>query len=367
MSLSLHKPILLLGAGSFAVAVAESLLAAGFDLVGFVDSYSRKQSECGLPVMSWPEACNLKDRQGIQLACAVFNREYPFSEIVEMAALHGFSQVLMPWDYYPRLAERLGWRYWLAPDQVDPFLIDPEATQSVSMLLNDDESREILRRTLAFRRGGDLAFSSYRSKEDQYFNDISLQSMPGRRISTYVDVGAFNGDTLKRLLETGSVDRAILFEPDRDNLEKLKQGCHEILCSYPRLDLQIMPLAASDQNAFCQASGAGESVSLHLAGSVQESQRAVHLVRLDDLYPSMIVDFVKIDAEGHDRECLQGMAQLIRRSQPVIAVSVYHRHDDIDVIPRLIRDILVDCAYNFYLRQHMYNSFDCVLYAVPVR
>ena len=103
---------------------------------------------------------------------------------------------------------------------------------------------------------------------------------------------------------------------------------------------------------------------MHNAAGVSDA-RLIHVVRGDDLFPFEKVDFIKIDAEGTDLDALLGMAGLIRRSSPVLAVSVYHQPRDIIDLPLAISVLLEGLSYRFYLRQHMYNSFDSVFYAAP--
>ena len=133
---------------------------------------------------------------------------------------------------------------------------------------------------------------------------------------------------------------------------------------HPSLKIEALPLALGNGNHFLRISGQGEAASLHGAADASDS-RPIHVVRGDDLFPFETVDFIKIDAEGADLDALLGMAGLIRRSSPVLAVSLYHRPRDITDLPIAISALLDGLPYRFYLRQHMYNSFESVFYAVP--
>jgi hypothetical protein len=85
------------------------------------------------------------------------------------------------------------------------------------------------------------------------------------------------------------------------------------------------------------------------------------------MMPTGEVDLVKIDVEGHDREAIRGMRELLQRSKPVVAVSLYHRPRDIVELTLFLKQALGDASYRFYVRQHLYNSFETVLYAIPAR
>jgi FkbM family methyltransferase len=58
-----------------------------------------------------------------------------------------------------------------------------------------------------------------------------------------------------------------------------------------------------------------------------------------------LVDFIKIDAEGSEREILRGAKQTIREFRPKIAVSAYHRPDDEKAIPETVLSAREDYRY----------------------
>ena len=59
------------------------------------------------------------------------------------------------------------------------------------------------------------------------------------------------------------------------------------------------------------------------------------------------VDFIKMDIEGSEIPALAGASKTIRTFKPRLAISAYHKWDDLLVIPKLINSIRND--YEFYL------------------
>jgi len=59
------------------------------------------------------------------------------------------------------------------------------------------------------------------------------------------------------------------------------------------------------------------------------------------------VDFIKIDAEGSEREILKGAKETIKKFKPRMAIAAYHLPDDKKVIPELLLSIRDD--YKFRL------------------
>jgi hypothetical protein len=151
----------------------------------------------------------------------------------------------MPWDYYSYLEEDLGWCYWLSPETVKPL----ETTelwipyQQFHTLRADEESIHTFRRIPAFRQGADLAFSKTTASEPLYFNELTLAPFAERPSITYFDVGAYDGDRLRILLASKTVDRAILFEPEEANYAALQVNLKDLNRLHPAMKIESIPLA----------------------------------------------------------------------------------------------------------------------------
>ena len=71
---------------------------------------------------------------------------------------------------------------------------------------------------------------------------------------------------------------------------------------------------------------------------------------------------IKMDIEGAETEALKGAKMIIKRDKPVLAISIYHKPEDIIELPELISDIHE--GYKFYLRHYSLSWYDTVLYAI---
>lgn len=74
------------------------------------------------------------------------------------------------------------------------------------------------------------------------------------------------------------------------------------------------------------------------------------------------VDFIKMDIEGAELSALKGAEQTIRLYKPKLAISVYHRPDDLITIPAYIQSINSD--YEFYLDYYTIVGDEIMLYAI---
>lgn len=345
------RPLWIFGAGQFGRDVCSILRQEGFNVQGFIESTPRERTVLGLPVLAWSELA--PDQLVAQLVVGIFNRGMPLDELQQLGKSAGFSDILMPWDVYAQFEQQLGWRFWLSSPR---FILDKlAAIERTHQQLADEDSRRCLLEICAFRLGSHCAYGSFAHPDRQYFNELTLGPLAGRSLS-YVDGGAYNGDTFLELASLVEVSSAYLFEPDIENFRALSKAARS--SATPAL---CLPLAVSDRYRILSFNaGNGEAGSISEQGSAHIAAAA-----LDDVLGGCPVDFIKLDVEGAEIPALRGAAQLIKHRRPVLAISLYHRAQDIWEIPLLLSEICEN--YRFYIRQHYGNSFDSVLYAIPNR
>jgi len=75
------------------------------------------------------------------------------------------------------------------------------------------------------------------------------------------------------------------------------------------------------------------------------------------------VDFIKMDVEGHELKVLKGAHETIQAFKPSLAVSAYHRGDDLIKLPKFLLEL--NPNYKFYLRHCTSFWGNTVLYAEP--
>lgn len=345
------RPVWIFGAGQFGRALARILPAQGFAVAGFVETQPQAQEVQGLRVLDWPTLART-DSQA-QLALGILNHRMAYDRLMAIAAQAGFPAPLMTWDLYDQFVPALGWRFWLGERQV--LASHLERLAQVAERLADDESRQTLLRLCAFRLGLDTAYSSFLSQDSQYFNTLTLPPLQGKAV-TYIDCGAYDGDTFAELVKQPGIacHQAFLLEPDPDNHAALVR---RIAGHYPQA--VCLPLAAADRYGILTfTSGQGGGSAIGTDGDIHVAAAA-----LDEMFPQGRADFIKLDVEGAEALVLQGARHLIQRNRPVLAVSLYHNPADIWELPELLFGMCED--YRFYIRQHCFNSFDSVLYAVP--
>jgi FkbM family methyltransferase len=138
----------------------------------------------------------------------------------------------------------------------------------------------------------------------------------------YVDVGAFDGDTILKFIDstpTGSYEKIFAFEPNplpRLFIEHKAQWLP---------DLTIYPFALSDDNgsATMLNTGMGTRISKNNDLDNQtESRINVEVRRMDDIVSNATL--VKIDTEGFEVPVINGSKRIIKNSRPNLIVDTYH-------------------------------------------
>ena len=338
-----HRPVWIFGTGTFGCALAKILLEEGFDLQGFTETNPTTDSIMGLSVKPLVDVPNTE-----QLAIGIFNRGVSFSTLKKQASDLGFTDIYMPWNLYTQFQKKLGWRYWLS--HPDVIIKNLDRIQTVYDLLADERSKQCLIDICLFRLGKKISYAEDVDTDAQYFNHLTLDNLSKEIV--YLDGGAYDGDTYLDLSNRLTVKHAYLFEPDPANFSKLIKNVenHSLTC---------MPMALTDSYKILTFNADGSE------GSSVSDNGKMHIaaVALDELLHKQSVDFIKLDVEGSEISAIKGAYNTIKQNRPVLTISLYHKPDDLWEIPLELLSVCTD--YKFYIRQHYYNSFDCVLYGIP--
>lgn len=290
---------------------------------------------------------------GVPVVLSIFNRDVDVLALARSLREAGFGPFVSFVALHAALGGGLPDRFWLARAAADGGSARAEAA-AVRALLADDASRSLLDALLAFRRTGDYGLLPPPKPEEIYLPG----DVPGwlaRRPVRLLDGGAYDGDTLERFRRAGvPVAAAACFEPDPATFARLAANVRGLAGT----DVYLWPCALAALNGRLRfADGLGESSRAAKDGGVE-----VPCVAADEVLPAFAPTLVKLDVEGGEEEALDGMARLLVRDRPDLAVSVYHLPAHLLVLPARIASL--GLGYTLYLRSHGQSGFDVVLYAV---
>lgn len=89
----------------------------------------------------------------------------------------------------------------------------------------------------------------------------------------------------------------------------------------------------------------------------------MEVTSLDSVLHDEEITFLKMDIEGSELNALKGAKLTIQMHKPKLAICVYHKPEDILVIPKYIKTLVPE--YKFYLRHYSSYNTETVLYAIP--
>lgn len=227
--------------------------------------------------------------------------------------------------------------------------------RKIFSFLADDISRELFINIIKFRLKLSTQFLPQISKTEEYFPG-GFWKLSNNEV--FVDVGAYNGDTLKSFLEnTKGFKKYIALEPDKKNY-------NDFVKSIPKnIKPKVIALCAGagNKNEKVNFSGFGREDSL----IDKDGTEQIKIIKLDDvlLKEENKPTVVKIDVEGYEPEVMQGMKETLLHMKPKMALCVYHRPDHLWSLPIMLIESNPSYKKNLYLRHHENELYGTVLYA----
>lgn len=184
-----------------------------------------------------------------------------------------------------------------------------------------------------------------------YFDDIIKFGQD----EVFVDAGVLDGGTSLEFAKqcNNRYKKIYLFEAD----EAFKKDISEKIASLANTELHMKGLWDKEETlSFASLEG----------GSGKFSEQGTHkmeAVSLDSVVNGEKITFLKMDIEGAELKALKGAKRTIEKYKPKLAICVYHKPEDILVIPKYIKTLVPE--YKFYLRHYCSCYTETVLYAVP--
>lgn len=221
--------------------------------------------------------------------------------------------------------------------------------------LEDGTSKSVFDNIVRYKLTGKLKYLKATAFSESECDEI----LNYNSYTSYLDLGAYNGDTVKKYLALcPNLKKICAFEPDKRNFKKLVAYCEQIN------DVDISPLncAVYSSDTTLSFSSSGNRNSTVVAnGSFEHKMTYVEAKAPDSTLDS--VDFIKYDVEGLEYEALIGSKRLITDCQPDLLISMYHKCEDLYKLPLLVKEL--NPSYSLFLRRLPYiPAWDLNLYAI---
>ncbi len=322
------KHILLYGMGNGADKILAVLAERGIPVTGVFasDGFARGNLFHGMPVRTWSETKALYGAENCIVLLSFGTSRADVLENIQRVAAE--AELYAP--DVPAFGDTLFTRAFYEA-HLDEFA-------AVRALLSDGESRRIFDHILQFKLTGDIGYLlAAESDPDLIWREI----LHPERIRTAADLGAYNGDTVRELIErsSGAVREIYCMEPDARNAKKL------IAYAESETGCRVIPLQKGaweeETTLYFDRSGNRNASLLSNRSEVLDPARAkmseVPVTTLDNFLGGRSVDHIKYDVEGAEREALIGSRETIQKSYPTLTVSLYHRSEDLFALPLQIK------------------------------
>ena len=231
---------------------------------------------------------------------------------------------------------------------------------TLKSILADQESKECLDALMRYRISGDIG--DLRSCETPQSDILDMMKIGFNE--TYVDLGAYSGDTVEAFLKlTGKrFNKIYAIEPDRRNYSKLRRRLYYI--SGALLDTRNIAVWSSDTKLmFYNKSGRNSSFTDNISEETKGRGYETDAKSVDSILGGKPATLIKYDVEDSEKEALIGTEQTIRTYKPKLIVSLYHRVQDLIELPLLVHEM--NPEYKLYIRHHPYvPAWDTNLYCI---
>jgi FkbM family methyltransferase len=336
------------GAGKLAHHTLELCKRSGVKIAGVVDPAKIDSKLQDFSVLGLSEI-----QRGSRVLISVLNNFVSVQELRKKLENAGAGEVLTPPEVFfefGKLGIDSDW-YWLSTNKRKVLEMAKEARHMLHPIL-DDLSNDTLEMILNYRCSGITNEKFIQQLESQYF-ETGIQDFWSGDVSL-LDGGAFDGDTIISADKLNvKLRKVYAFEPDPINHLKLKANTHQY-----SFEIRTFQAGLSDENRMAYFNFTSNTGStLVESPSLANTQ----LLRFDSLAPENEVTHIKLDVEGSEAKALNGMKDAITKFNPKMAISIYHRPEDIFEIPKLV--ISLGRYSKFSLRNYAYQSFETIFYA----
>ena len=356
------RPVFLYGTGDGADKILARLAMEGIAVsaVFASDEFVRGQRFHGFAVRRYSELLSVKEKVIVLIAFAsqlqpVMERFYELEQVHETYAPH-----------VPVFAGDEA----VTPGWISKFEAE---LQAVYDRLADEVSRETFASVLNYKLSGKVSYlrQCTTRREDDLYGIFSFEGA-----ETYVDAGAYDGDTIEEFLKlTGRKYKKIYaVEPDPKNYKKLTDYVRQNALEH----VECIPAGVWSECGVLGLTGNGGRQST--LWSAQESEdktenvgvtynpdswdrvrkktkrQVVSVVSVDNVLGTDHASYIKFDVEGAEKEALKGAKEHLIPDRggnlPKLLIAAYHHDEDMFALPLLLWKL--QPRYQVFLRKHPY-------------
>lgn len=179
--------------------------------------------------------------------------------------------------------------------------------------------------------------------ENTYSDYFDLDILSCDENEIFVDLGTYTGDTIQNYMEVfqQQYKKIYCYEITTESINIAKKNLQQ----YPNIEYHQKAVGETEKTMYIMPNKESNS-----ANEISEDGTIpIEVVSIDHDITEPITT-IKMDIEGSEQQAIQGCKEHIQNDKPKLLISVYHHHEDIWKIPKIIEQIKP--GYHFYLRYH---------------
>lgn len=342
-------PTFLFGASWIGDFIYDSLLSMKVNPTGFIDNYATECSPKGYGPIYRPSYVKEHYSDCIIILTLDKAKEEVTNQLISLGfnenqIINYRSVNIMDIEHFSPLLDGYRWAYGF---------------------FKDDLSKQIIiQRIGAYLFGNTIIQSS----APVYFEEDMLTFTENE---VFVDGGFFIGDTSEEFIKKvkNKYKKIYAFEPDEFVIKKVSSN---LSTAIETNKIEVIYKGLYDKNGFVKFVSTdrnfpsdGGTVLADDIGEYSDNLISISVTSIDEFFEDKTVDlqptFIKMDIEGSEYNALIGAETTIKKYKPKLAISVYHKPDDIYKLTKLIYNY--NPNYTFTLRHYSSYMWDTVLFA----
>lgn len=214
--------------------------------------------------------------------------------------------------------------------------------------LNDYRSKKVLLAILSNYYKYDFT-TLHECRENNFLPYFDIDLIKPSKEEVIVDLGAYTGDTIIDYLTTYGTEnykKIICYEITENTFNILQNN----LSHYKNIECRRKGISNTKEKLYIGDNNVDASANTLTNYGTKE----IETTTIDEDINEPIT-MIKMDIEGFEQKAIEGARKAIETYHPKLLISVYHNHEDIWKIPKMIEEIAP--GYKFYLRYYGNNIF----------
>ncbi len=340
------KPVVIWGRGVSAVKLFLNLKFEKENVLGFTDSFVQEPGElfCGCKVFTFKE---LQEAGDINIYISTQNYEWR-QEILEKLTGLSNATVLMQGTVWGCGA----YDEALLKEMMEQ---DKEEIEFVRKTLEDQKSIDTFDNLLQFRVSNEanLIKAIWEREHKQYFPGSEILKLQSGEV--FIDAGGYSGETSEEF-STWCSDYSKIYMMEPDAL------MFSVASEYVKLK-NIRNIICINKGAYSHAAEIGfvNDAVLGSSNIDQNGCEKIQTISIDEMLHGERATYIKMDIEGAEMEALFGAEKTIEKYMPKLAISIYHKPNDLWKIPHYIKQKYPQ--YKLYIRHYTPFTTETICYA----